>query len=142
MKQSNFKFKSPEVENVIFAINEDFNEEKYEGITIEGHTRIQKSDDNQVAKVKLRIIVGENSEKFPFCIDIIVAGLFSWSEDLNNKKDTVDELLRINAPTLLMSYARTVIASVTAFTKYSTFNLPFINMEDNEAEYICDERFF
>ena len=137
MKESIFKFKSPEVEKVTFVINDNFDGNKYDGITIEGRTQIQKAEKEPVAKVKLRVRIGDQSEKFPFLIDIVIAGMFSWEEDTN--EENVDALLRINAPSLLLSYVRTVIASITSYSKFSTFNIPFINMEHNEAEYINDE---
>lgn len=137
MKESIFKFKSPEVEKVMFVTNDNFDDNKYEGITIGGRTQIQKAEKEPIAKVRLRVKIGDKSEKFPFLIDIVIAGMFSWEEDTN--EENIDALLRINAPSLLLSYVRTVIASITSYSKFSTFNIPFINMEDNEAEYIKED---
>lgn len=39
----------------------------------------------------------------------------------------IDRLLNQNAPSLLLSYLRPIVAQVTSASKYGTYNIPFVN---------------
>lgn len=39
----------------------------------------------------------------------------------------IDRLLNQNAPSLLSSYLRPIVAQVTSASKYGTYNIPFVN---------------
>ena len=56
-----------------------------------------------------------------------MASDFKW-EDLDEK--TVDSMLNLNAPALLLSYMRPIVANITNSSKFPTYNLPFINFKE------------
>ena len=39
----------------------------------------------------------------------------------------VDQLLRQNAPALLLSYLRPTVAQITSSSEFETFDIPFVN---------------
>ena len=45
----------------------------------------------------------------------------------NDLDEQIDNLLRKNAPALLLSYARPLIASITNASKFPTYNIPFLD---------------
>jgi len=125
LKESKFQFKNPTLNNLSFCINEDFQEEKYNGLgDIISNLEIKKLNDQNKALVILSLKIGDKSDKKPFCIEICMQSEFIW-ENLDDEK--VNSLLRLNAPALLVSYMRPYISTVTNGSKYPIFNLPFID---------------
>ena len=55
---------------------------------------------------------------------------FTWN-DLDD--EMVDTLLRQNAPALLLSYARPIIASITNASKFPTYNIPFFDFSEESV---------
>ena len=53
MRESKFRFRNPVLESMEFIVNEDFNEEQYEGIRISGKTQIAKG------RVKLSLLTND-----------------------------------------------------------------------------------
>lgn len=41
--------------------------------------------------------------------------------------------LKVNAPSLLLGYMRPLISNITNSSQYPTFNIPFLDMQENEA---------
>lgn len=125
LKESKFQFKNPTLNNLSFCINEDFKEEKYNGLgDIISNLEIKKLNDQNKALVILSLKIGDKSDEKPFCIEICMQSEFIW-ENLDDEK--VNSLLRLNAPALLVSYMRPYISTVTNGSKYPIFNLPFID---------------
>ena len=59
MRESKFRFRNPVLESMEFIVNEDFNEEQYEGIRISGKTQIAKIRGKNEAGVKFHLKIGE-----------------------------------------------------------------------------------
>ena len=57
---------------------------------------------------------------------LVVASDFKW-EDLDD--DTVEKLLNSNAPALLLSYMRPIVANLTNASNLPVYNLPFVNFK-------------
>ena len=55
---------------------------------------------------------------------------FRWSEALDEQRR--DSLLKQNAPALLVSYARPIIAMITNASRFPAFNIPFINFTEDK----------
>ena len=60
-----------------------------------------------------------------------------WEKDIDDH--FVEELLKTNASSLLLGYMRPIVANVTGMTKYPSFNIPFLDMSENEAEISWSE---
>lgn len=128
MKESVFQFTNPELVNIEFFGNQDFNEELFEGIIIDNHVSISIIDeDNNEAHVTLNLIVGDKTEKSPFYLSVTMSADFMYEEE---NKEKFHQLLETNAPALLLSYARPIVSMITAQSGYPTLNLPFMNFMD------------
>lgn len=131
MKESKFKFKNPVLEMLEFSVNQNFDKEEFDGITIEGETQIAKMKDKNIAFVELCLEIGEKSSSAPFWINITMRAEFKWGKDMET--ELVDKLLKSNAPSLLLSYMRPIIANITGSSEYPMFNIPYMDMAGNEA---------
>ena len=56
---------------------------------------------------------------------MVLSAQFIWNDVYD--ENTLKDLLSINAPALLLGYARPMIASITNMSPYPSFNLPFYN---------------
>ena len=131
MSKSSFQFTNPSLERIDYSINKDFDPNNQESISIEIKTdfNIQKSDDGKEAMVSLNLIVGSRESNVPFYIDATESACFKWEEDNISGVD-VDQLLRRNATSLLISYLRPIVSFITAASNYPAYHLPFINLKD------------
>lgn len=126
MVTSGFQFTSPVLDKLNFVINEEFDLKKDKEIKFEikSNVNVKRVKDSNEALVELNVIVGEK-EVTPFLIDATQKAMFRWDDEQD--KNMVDILLSQNAPALLMSYLRPIIANVTAASQYPAYNLPFMN---------------
>lgn len=128
--KSGFQFANPKIKKVLFQINDDFKEYKYEGMPISYGVRITEREESS-ALLELEINIGNEGETTPFCVDLTIVSKFRWTDDV---EAPADSLLKLNATTLLMSYARPIIAHLTADAGIKPFNLPFIDLRNDFDE--------
>lgn len=136
MEKSKFKFKTPELKSVSFLESPDFSEQEYDGMLFEGKTEIARVKDKNLAKVTLKVKIGDVGNAYPFLINVEMTSLFAWDNDVDEK--LIDELLRVNAPSLILSYIRPLVSIITGNSRFSAFNIPFMNMGDNKPEFITE----
>lgn len=125
MKVSNFQFTNPALESIEFVINEEFETNGEVAIETQIETNVindKNGEDN--AAVELQIIIGSKSKSTPFYICAKEMAYFRWE---SVQEDDRDRFLRQNAPALLLSYLRPIIAMVTNASKYPAYDLPFID---------------
>lgn len=130
MRESDFQFSNPVFTEFHLYINNDFDNEKFDGMKIDSRASVTMTEKESNAIVSLEINIGDKLEKFPFVIKCKLSSEFRWTEDTQD----VDELLQKNAPALLLSYARPYISMLTASSNYPAFNLPFMNFQDKNLE--------
>lgn len=130
IKKSGFQFANPKIKKVIFQINDDFKEAKYEGMPISYGIKINEKEESS-ALLELEINIGDEGEATPFFVELHIASKFRWTDDV---EAPADSLLKLNATTLLMSYARPIIAHLTADAGIKPFNLPFIDLRNDFDE--------
>lgn len=127
MKKSGFKFTNPKLIKLDFVTNDNY-EQKHDtakkDISISMNNHISKIDENEAA-VELEIIIGEKSNMLPFFMCLIIGAKFKLDDEMEGTN--FDNLLNINAPTLLLSYARPIVSSVTTQAGIKPLNLPFFN---------------
>ncbi|MBC3900977.1 hypothetical protein GH811_15275 [Acetobacterium malicum] len=130
LQSSSFQFKSPDLKKIGFEIRDDFYNPDFKGfniidnqLSIDENTECENS-----AIVTLEVIIGEKTSKFPYYLIVVMESEFTWDKDL--PKDMVPGFLSVNAPTLLLSYARPIVASITNSSKYPILNIPFINFQE------------
>ena len=133
MKESFFQFTNPNLVEIVFRLNSDFNvEDEFEvNIPTETKTYIKREKDGNDAVVSLDIIIGEETSACPFYCFVSMLAKFRWDEDANAN---VDDLLSLNAPALLLAYARPIISTITNSSPLPTFNIPFLDFTQRQKE--------
>ncbi|ATN93919.1 MAG: protein-export chaperone SecB [Lacticaseibacillus paracasei] len=143
--QSQIEFTDPIVTQSIFLENtEPSKKEKEHGGNIKFQINAGNSDPTEqgqfiASTVMLTVsnmddeegnLVNESNND-PFLIRVTVQADFRWPSNTN--ADRQKAFLHINAPALLLSYARTHIAVVTEPTRFKAQHIPFIDFtEHNE----------
>lgn len=128
--KSGFQFSNPKIKKITFAINDDFQEDKYEGMPITyGIKILEKIESSAILELKIRI--GNTEDVTPFFVELVLSSKFRWTDDVEGPEDL---LLKSNGTILLMSYARPIIAHLTADAGIKPFNLPFIDLRKDFEE--------
>lgn len=130
MKTSKFQFINPYLEEVYFEANPNFVAGVDDGeIEIQNsfHIQIKRSENENRANVELILETNTENEKTPFILRIKVASDFKW-EDLDEK--SVESMLNLNAPALLLGYMRPIVANITNSSNFPVYNLPFVNFKE------------
>lgn len=127
VKKSGFQFSNPEVEELLFRKNKGFEKGKYAGLPIEYN--VECSDiENNTATLSLELQVGHEGDDTPFYLKLVISSEFFWDEEAESRSKA---LLKQNAVTLLMGYARPLIAHLTVEAGYKPLNLPFVDLRED-----------
>lgn len=125
MRESKFQFRDPYLEELYFVEHEEFDIGE---VNIEmknsTNTQVTRSVNDNSAKVELTLEINIDNKEAPFELRIKFSSYFRW-EDLDEK--AVEDLLKYNAPALLLGYMRPIVAGITSSSRFPTYNLPFIN---------------
>ena len=128
LKKSGFQFTDPHVQDLEFHVNEEFDESKFEGFQIRSEVSNAVIEADRRAFVRLKLTIGEFGETTPFVCTIVMEAKFEVEEPVAT--DFFEDLLSVNAPALLMSYARPIIALITQQGGFPSFHLPFMNFTE------------
>ncbi len=124
--ESSFQFKAPVLESIEFMVNDLFNVKDFEGFdSVDSDLKISKN--NNHAKVEMYLEIGEKTELYPFYVRITMSSEFRW---IDSSEEQIEGYLNVNAPALLLSYMRPIVANITNSSKYEVLNLPFINFSE------------
>ena len=126
MQKSKFQFLNPYLEDLKFTINDEFvlNGNKLE-MQNEFGISVKRKENEKREKVILTLEINKAKDNMPFELEIKVASDFKWDDSLSDEK--VEYMLNTNAPALLLSYMRPIVANITNASKIPAYNLPFIN---------------
>ena len=131
MKASSFQFTDPSLVHIKFEENKKFQHEEENDVPINVSINVEKEElSENEAIVKTSVVVGAESEKVPFVLEAVASARFKWDAEKINK-DTSSIFLKQNAPALLISYLRPIIAMITNASHYPAYNLPFISFVDD-----------
>lgn len=83
------------------------------------------------ALVVLCVTIGEKTEEVPFYVYAEESANFRWKREAYDE-DAIGRLLKQNAPALLLSYLRPIIANITVASPYSAYDIPFMNFRENQ----------
>ena len=141
MKESLFEFSNPNIygfqiiQNPKFDIEQEDDTFKYLELNSTIHkSEKKKSEANVSIDLTNENIFSEESidnddfKNVKFMISVSAVASFRWNERLED--DLVDTLLKQNAVSLLVSYVRPYIATITSATDNGTFTLPFIDLTE------------
>ncbi|HOA06931.1 MAG TPA: protein-export chaperone SecB [Spirochaetota bacterium] len=129
MKESNFQLKEQRLLSIKYDFNESFESDSIQ-LDISSNIEIAKNEEKQIAFVKLTMNVFSTKEikDVPFKISVTNRGVFSW-KDYDEK--ALETLLNYNAPAILLSYQRSVVSQITAFSSITPLILPLFDFTKN-----------
>ena len=139
--KSNFSFIPPRLVESIFIENPEYKGDfcSVKNLKFNLNTSVEKpeknpanSDQNQ-AVVMLTLATAndlEFTENDACYLRITMKSKFVWQKDSYNDNE-VDSLLKINAPSLLLSYIRPQVVSLTENSDIPTQHVPFIDFSQN-----------
>lgn len=131
MKESKFRFQDPYLNKLEFYINENYEASESEvSICNKFSVTIKKDDNKPIASVSLDAIIGDK-ETAPFYIDCEMASNFIW-DGSSYDEQTINDLLSINAPSLLLGYIRPIVSQITNMSECPPYNIPFYNFLDED----------
>lgn len=132
MNVSKFQFQNPILTKINFNINKDFAKED-DDIAIESSMEIgvSRKENEPIANVSLNVTIGKNDNTSPFYVDCEMVAGFSWEENAYDE-ETISSLLTMNAPALLLSYIRPIVAQITNLSQYPSYNIPYFNFLPKE----------
>ena len=120
-KESNFQYTNPRITKFNYIFTE-LSDGQWT-INMKHKKSIEKISENE-AKVILSMIISANEEPSPFEVSFSVEAKFRWKDfDV----DTVSMLLSQTAPSLLVGYARPIVAMFTNSSGITPFNIPMID---------------
>lgn len=131
MRASKFQFSRPRITKLDFEENPSFQKAGDSiGMPIVVDTAIHRDENGPSASVELHLTIGDSTEHTPFCISILMCAEFRWEEE-NFSEDDVNNLLNKNAVSLLIAYSRPMITMITSQSQYPAYNLPYIDLTEN-----------
>ncbi|MGL5459891.1 MAG: protein-export chaperone SecB [Cetobacterium sp.] len=131
MKNSFFQLKEQSIQNIEFIKNENYKEKE---ILLEYYSEtevIYTASNEAIVVLDFSVFDKENISKHPFYINVKIKGNFVWNESKDNN-DIIETLLNQNAPAILLSYVRSMISQITAFSGYPTLIVPLMNFASKE----------
>lgn len=130
MDKSNFQLSKQCILSTDFKLNDKIKFPENLNISLEGKTSVQMIDENSANVIfKLSVFKDIEFEKVPFQMEVISKGLFTWDDSID--KNNLETYLNVNAPSILVSYIRSVISMITSYAGISNFMIPLINFYKN-----------
>ena len=137
MKKSNLQFSNPVLTRLEFEIHKSFKADGPIEMPINIKREIVRNADGDVpinmAQVAVTLSVGNKDSSTPFYIEADEEAKFKWNEGMFNEVQ-IEDLLKLNATALLLSYLRPVISNITSSSPYPAYNLPYLDLTANEEE--------
>lgn len=134
MNISGFQFTEPFVTAVTYMENKGFALAGRDSVDMPVSLRhtAHKEETLGEATVELQVVVGDKSEQTPFYLSVTMVARFRWDPEVFNEEMT-KQLLEKNAVSLLISYCRPVVATLTNQSRFPTYNIPFMDLTAKKA---------
>lgn len=120
-KESNFQYTNPKITKFNY-ISTELSDGQWT-INMKHKKSIEKISESE-AKVILSMLICASEEPSPFEVSFSVEAKFRWKE---LDAETVSMLLSQTAPSLLIGYARPIVAMFTNSSGITPFNIPMID---------------
>ncbi|HIW89803.1 MAG TPA: protein-export chaperone SecB [Candidatus Ligilactobacillus excrementipullorum] len=134
--KSIIQFTNPELIETIFLVNSTFSrkDNKNQNLQIEPAIENPHDTDDDQRETSISLSISNFKElKFddntPFLIRITVKANFKWQKGLED--DEEENLLKVNASSLLLSYIRPLVSQLTGMSRFNTQSIPFIDFTAN-----------
>lgn len=132
MSLSSFQFSNPVLISSHFEMRRAANEGEPVNVHLIRNV-VRESKEANEATVNLTIQLNQASdEDASFFAEVTMQGRFIWDKNLD--ETLVEKLLGQNAISLLVSYARPIIAQLTNASPLPVYNLPFLNLTEEKKE--------
>lgn len=126
MTESKLRFTNPFIKSFQYKLLETYSPQNPSTINNFFNVSIARAETGNEAMVDLDIKVDETkSSNSPFFYEMTISAFFKWDDCYD--EETVKSLLSINAPALLLGYARPIISVMTSTCPCGAYNLPFYN---------------
>lgn len=131
MKQSQFKFSKPIVEDLKYTLRDDWDINKPHNKTeFNIGVDVDKEDNDNTAIV--RLILKIDSEDFPYNIDMTAGTKVTWDSGVSEKM--LDSVLENNIPATLLSYVRPLVSVITSYSPYRQLDIPLLDFRNNQED--------
>ena len=133
MEKSPFQFTNPILRALRMQRNEGFSVPPAGNLPVETHfsSHVERIPDPTSAIVSLTFRMGRTDNLFPFILEAEMAAQFRWAPETPNP--TLDIWLSQNAPALLLSYLRPIVANTISATGFPPYNIPFMNFTEGHS---------
>lgn len=120
----------PIITNLSFDISKEFDFSIQQSLELEIKidTKVFERVNND-ANIELELELFPNSKNRPFHLKATSVASFTWAEGLDEK--TIEALLKINAPAIMLSYIRPIISNITTYSGQPPLVIPLIDLTDN-----------
>ncbi|WDT64697.1 protein-export chaperone SecB [Companilactobacillus crustorum] len=130
--KSILEFTEPVLKRLIFQPSSKSNKESPKNMNmkiVKDNSQIKEVGDYHSSNISLTITnLPDNQSKIeeqPFIIVISMTAKFKWPKD--TPEEVENSFIKINGPSLILSYIRPVVSSVTGLSEFNTQNVPFID---------------
>lgn len=140
MKQSAFQFIQPYLTHLEFSLTDKFSPQKDKVLlnTSISIIKCNKKSEEHKIDVVLGVEIGGDEPSNPFHIRAAMQGTFKWDETVDN--ETLEKLLSQNAPSVLLSYLRPIIANITNASPLPAYNMPFLNFTEEDVDIVIIDK--
>lgn len=126
MKESTYKFGDPWISFVEYRDNEKFDPSSFDGdMDLKFNTDLSRGENEALCSLTIEL---GGTEQHPFYLKLELSAVFYWEQ--TQSEEEIDKFLKFNAVSLLIGYARPIVATITSSSRFPTFNLPFINITE------------
>jgi len=133
--KSIFSFSDPVLKESHFVANKDYNpdsKEENRPLSLLGATTNPKKEENGYTSAISSLTVTNldkngkfDKQIYPYLIVVTFATSFKWPNNVD--QSDVDTFLKLNAPSLILSYMRPYISNLTGASEFDKFDIPFID---------------
>jgi preprotein translocase subunit SecB len=107
----------------------DFNPDEKSEYQVHLDKNIQREKNQPVASVIVGWAISPEKSKNPeIRIEIVMQAFFKWNEELSDKQ--IEDLLNLNGVSLIISYMRPIVASMSYNATGKSIDIPFADLRD------------
>ena len=128
---SEFQFKKPVLTKMHFDTNPNCMENGKTVFENRLDIDVKRKEDAPSALVTINLFIKSKDDDAPFSIECAMSSEFQWNKDAFDE-NTINGLLKINAPSLLLGYLRPIVSQITNLSQFPSYDIPFYNFIDSD----------
>lgn len=123
--ESKFQFNQPQIYKISFMNNNLLTQENVNQTVTFRFSTDRKPISNSECFVLLTLDIKFSEEKQPLELSITMGARFNWDDSIEPSNS--EHFLNTNAPSLLLSYIRPIVAALTSNSGFNPINIPFMD---------------